>query len=383
MKILIVSAMFPPAQTGTSFYTRNLAINFCKQNHEVTVVTTNNSHLGRKYPFTIIRLKTLHIPLRNFFKHFVITSFFPNNYRLISNLCHEKKFDAIILVNQYLDIAFPTVYASVKNKIPLFITIGTQLQSLNPIRNNILNFLDKIICGNFIYPYVKKIICWDSEIERYINEIHDKKFIHKTEIIPFSSDDRGTSKIKHSYKLHHQILGIGSIIHHRNFLFNVKVFKAILKQNPNIILKIIGHVYNNQVINLVRKLKLHKNVIITGEINHKEIVNELLKTDLHWMMLNGRYKGLGTANLEAMSLGVPIASNVPNNLFRSHKLRDMYNYVFIDDKSISTSASKILLLLGKKKVRERIGLNGKEFMSKFLTWSKIVPQYIRLINKNK
>ena len=273
--------MFPPVQTGTSFYTKNLALNFCKQKHNVTVVTTNNGRSDKQYPFTIIRIKAFHFPLKNYFKHFTITSFFPNNYRLISNLCREKKFDAIILVNQYLDIAFPAIYASRKNKIPLYISIGTQLQSLNPFRNRVLNFLDKFICGNFIYPYVKRIVCWDSEIRKYINEIHNKRFLNKTKIIPFSFGDSIHTSLKHSYKLHNQILGIGSVIHHRNFIFNIKVLKILLKQKPNIKFKIIGHVYNNQVVNLVKKLNLERNVTLTGELYHKKIIRELQKTDLH------------------------------------------------------------------------------------------------------
>ena len=99
------------------------------------------------------------------------------------------------------------------------------------------------------------------------------------------------------------------------------------------------------------------------------------------MMLNGKYKGLGTANLEAMALGIPIASNVPSNLFNKHKLIDMYNYVHIDEKSINTCVDKILLVLNNQKLRKKIGLKGKEFVNNFLTWDKIIPQYIDLFNE--
>jgi len=381
MRVLIVSAMFPPVQTGTSFYTKNLAASLHKNGHKVTVVTVKRKTVSEeKYPFKVIRINALTFPIANYFKHFSISSIFPRNYHAISEICKKEKVEKIILVNQYLDIVFPTINAAVKNKIPLHLSIGTQLQSLNPVRNKILHALDRIICGNFVYPFSHKIICWDKEIERYVNEVQQNKFSDKTHIIPFgvNGDIKRYTNCRHSYKLHNQVLGVGSVIGHRNCIFNIKVFKKLLEKNPNLRLKIIGHIYDKRAVNLVDELKLNKYVTFTGERNHDEVLREYQYSDIHWMMLDGEYKGLGTANLEAMLMGLPVVSNAPKDLFGKDKLKDMKNCILIDDKSINTAVKKINSVLNDVNLRKKIGLGGKRFCQDYMSWDYVAKEFEKI-----
>lgn len=386
MRILIVSGMFPPVQTGTSFYTKNLALALKKRGNHIVVITIKRPNIlsqNNNFPFKVVKIPSLKIPLKNYFKHFNLSSIFIKNYLNISKVCQKEKIDAIILVNQYLDIVFPTVYSSLKNKIPLFVSVGTQLQSTNKFKNRILNVLDRFICGSFVYPFSKKIICWDSEIERYINEVQKRRFVDKTVIIPFGIDGNLSDILghkKHTYKLHHQILGVGSVVGHRNFVFNIKVFRKILKEIPDMKFKIIGHIYDRKAVNLVNKFKLNKNIIFTGELSHETVINELRVSDVHWMMLDGEYKGLGTANLEAMFMGVPVVSNVSESLFGLNLLKNMKNYIFVDSKSIKESASKILKILDDSSIRRKIGLGGKSFCRKYMSWDVISKQMEKTIS---
>ena len=52
-----------------------------------------------------------------------------------------------------------------------------------------MNILDKIICGRLIFPFCKKIISWDREIERYIQEVQSKKIADKSVIVGFHGSD--------------------------------------------------------------------------------------------------------------------------------------------------------------------------------------------------
>jgi glycosyltransferase involved in cell wall biosynthesis len=385
MKILIVSAMFPPTITGTAFYTKNLAATLTSMGHQVSVVTIDRKGTKKEtFPFKVVRLKSLQFPLKNYFKHFSLTSIFPGNYSTISRICKQDgKPDAIVLVNQYLDISFPAIYASVVNRIPLYVSIGTQIQSLNPFRNKILNILDRLIIGNLIYPFARRIICWDKEIERYVNDIQRRKFADKTTIIPFGVDSGLKNFLKgHSYKIHNQILGVGAVIGHRNFIFNIRVFKELLKTYPELNLKIIGYVYDKETVNLVNKLKLGSKILFTGELPHEQVLKELQVSDIHWMMLDGEYKGLGTSNLEAMLMGVPIVSNVPENLLGEGLLKDMENCILVDDRSIEEAVGKITAVLEDENIRKGVGTQGKEFVRKNMSWEKIGKMHDNLFKEN-
>lgn len=374
MNILLVTAMFPPIRTGTSFYSRNLAEALVETGHQVVVVTVRNIEAhDDKDAFKLERLPALHFPVKNYFKHLRFCACVPQNYATLSRIVRETKSDVILLVNHYLDIAFPAIFAARRNRIPLVVSVGTQLQSLNPIRHKILNILDRLICGTCIFPFAQKIISWDTEIERYLREVQSQHTVAKSVIVPFgvNGDPEMYQRHQHDYARHHQILGIGAIIDHRNFVFQIQVFRELLKTYPTLTLKIIGHRYIDAPCRLAQELNIQDNVIFAGELPHEDVLAELQKSDLHWMMLTSTYKGMGTSNLEAMLMGVPIISNVPDNLFGEGLLTDLDNYIYTDGMSVEATAAKIQRVLDDAELRREIGQNGRQFVQEHMNWNVV------------
>lgn len=381
MKILLFSAMYPPIRTGTSFYSKNLADALVDLGHELSIVTLTNKDADHfENAEKIIRLKALYFNLRNFFKHFRISSLFPANYFKVARLVENFRPDSIILVNHYLDIAFLAIFAAKRLNSPLYISVGTQLQSLRPIRNKILNMFDRLICGNLVFPYAQKIISWDREIMRYLNEVHRDRFEDKQVIIPFGvNGDPGLYETKgHTYEFKNQMLGVGGVIDHRNYLFQVKVFNELIKIYPELTLKIIGHIYDNSAQKLVKELGIEERVVFMGEQPHEVVLEEMNNSDLHWMMLDGEYTGLGTANLEAMLLGVPVVSNIPESIFGADSLTDMNNFIQTDGKSVNNTLQKIVDVLEDENKRESIGLEGKRFVAEKMNWHYVATEIERL-----
>ncbi|MCL5407131.1 MAG: glycosyltransferase family 4 protein [Patescibacteria group bacterium] len=384
MNILIVSAMFPPIQTGTSFYTKNLANAFQKAGHKVTLVTVSNQDSVYNHNvFKLYYLKAWHFPLKNYFKHLRITALFPSNYFKLSGIVRKENPDLILLINHYLDIAFPTIYASRKNKIPLVISVGTQLQSLNPFRQRILNILDKIICGGLIFPYCCKIIAWDREILRYLKNTQGSKILEKSVIVGYSVNGKieDFARYKHNYHRTNQIIGIGAIIEQRNFIFLIHLFNELLKFNSQLKLKIIGHVYYDATLKLINKLNLSKKVELTGELPHRKVLMELEKSVFYWGAASGQYVGLGLATLEAMLMGVPVVSNVPKNILGKPYLRDMENIILSNDISVAKTFPKIKLLLSDWQLRQKIGQNGQKLVMKYMNWNVVAKDMAEIFQK--
>lgn len=386
MNILIVTSMFPPIKTGTSFYSRNLANTFATRGHNVKVITVNNKDYEKEPDVNnlidIYRIPALHFPLKNYFKHLRICSFIPQNYFKVNTIIKSFQPDVLLLINHYLDISFPAIYAARKNKVPLYISVGTQLQSLNPIRNKILNILDKLIVGNLIFPFTNNIISWDKEIHRYIEDVHTKRNSKKSIIIPFgvNGDIDVFYDHKHDYNQDKQILGVGSIIGHRNYLFQIRVFKELLKYHPNLHLKIIGHRYIDSPVGLAKELGIENKVEFTGELPHDEVLNEYKRSAIHWMMLAGEYSGLGTSTIEAMLMGLPVVSNVPENLFGTNDLVDMKSFVYTDGVSVEIIVKNLLILLNEPALRKKIGNKGQEFVKNNMNWDIIAEKYEALFN---
>lgn len=383
MNILIVSAMFSPIRTGTSYYTKNIAEGLKKLGHEVTLVTLENQTSDKdEYNFPVFRLPAVKIPLKNYFKHFRISCIYPGNYSKLFKIAQNCQAEVILLVNHYLDIAFPVIYVGKKLHLPIVVVVGTQLYSLNPRRDKILNILDKLICGKLIFNHCQKIIALDQEIQRYLSDVQGQKILAKTVIVPYGPNGEVDvyQKYRHDYSRLNQIIGVGSIIEQRNFIFLIHLFKELLEFYPQLKLKIIGHVYYKVTPKLVEKLNLTRKVEFTGELAHDQVLSELQKSVFYCGMLSGKYSALGTATIEAMLMGLPIVTNVPSNLLGKPRLKDMENFIFSDGVSFEEVFSKLRRLMANERLRRKIGQNGRKFVKKNLNWEKVAQQMAEVLD---
>lgn len=374
MRVLLATAMFPPISTGTSFYSKNLTEALRKRGHEVTVITvTHPQAAGDECDFRVFRVRALHVPLRRFFNHFRLASIFPENYTRIKQVAREYGAQVILLVNHYLDIALPAVFASRSLGIPLVCSVGTQLQSSNPWRNRALKFLDRLICGSVVFPFCRRIVAWDTQILQYLSDVHGPAVVKKTTVVNFGPNGDIDSFLahQHKYSLHNQILGVGAVTEQRDFIALVRAFRLVADEYPGLTLKIVGHVYFDAACRLVIELGLGERVVFTGEWPHAQVLEELKRSDVFFVSLSGRYLGLGTATIEAMLMGLPVIANVPLGLLGKATLRDMEHIVHLNGLTPETIAVKIRRLLGDDALREKVGRGGRDFVRRHLSWDTV------------
>ena len=212
MKILVVSGMFPPMRTGTAFYTRNLATALLSHGHQVEVVTLGEVGTVIEEGLTVHRLAAISLPLAGFFKHFRLCAWNPVNWWRLYRIARSNGAEAILLVNHYLDIAFPTRLAAKLNRIPLVCSVGTQLQSLNPRRNRVLNVLDRLVCGLLVFPGCDRIVAWDTQIRQYLQDVQGSNILRKVVIVNYGVNGEPAHLLarQHDYSVDDFILGVGA-----------------------------------------------------------------------------------------------------------------------------------------------------------------------------
>lgn len=376
--------MFPPTRTGTSFYSRNLVNALAAAGHDVAVVTVSNKDDNpERYGYEVKRLPAIHFPVKNYFKHLRFSSFLPQNYFGLIRLIREKKADAVLLVNHYLDIAFPAVVASRVCNVPLVCSVATQLQSCNRVRDKILRSLDRLICGNLLFPFCDKIVAWDTEIVRYIREVQGSRFDAKIEIVNYgvNGDAEAFLAHTHDYGRHNQILGVGGVCEQRSFVPLVEAFSRVAPSYPDLRLKIIGHVYYDAAVRMASELGISGRVEFTGEQPHAKVLEEMKKSDAYFVSLTATYVGLGTASIETMLMGIPVIANIPAGLLGKAALKDMEDIVLCHGASPTEIAKKICMLMDSGALRENIGKNGREFVRKNLNWQKVAADMAAVLQK--
>jgi len=382
MNIVIVSAMFPPVRTGTSFYTSNLANALQQRGHAVTVITLKNeADAPDEYPYPVHRLRAIHFSTLSFFKHFRIACFFPGNYFEMRQIAKEQQADVIFVVNHYLDIVFPAIFAARSLGVPLVCSVGTQLQSGIAWRHRVLNVLDRIICGGLVFPFCTWIVAWDNEILRYLGDIHGSRLLRKCSVVNYGVNGDSTELLAHvhDYARHNQILCVGSVIRQRSYIPLIRAFARIADEYPELQLKIIGHIYFDEPMRVAREMGLEKRVVFFGELPHNQVLEEFKRSDLYYVSLTGRYFGLGTATIESMLMGIPVIANVPLDILGKARLENGHHIVAEDGSPSEGLANQLRSMLREETMRANVGRGGREFILRHMTWDRVAEDMEQLL----
>lgn len=382
MKIMLIGGMFPPMRTGTAFYTQNLAHKLREQGHQVEIITLGDGGTSIEDGLTVHRLPAMRLPMKGFFKHYQICAANPANWVRTTRIVRDSGAEAILLVNHYLDIAFPAILAARLAGIPLVCSVGTQLQSLNPRRNRILNLLDRTIVGSLVLPFCKRIVAWDMQIRQYLLDVHGPRIDRKISIVNYGVNGTPERLLahRHDYAKTDYVIGVGAVSEQRSFVPLVRAFALLADRFPQLKLRIIGHVYYDAAIRLAAELGLADRVEFTGEKPHDEVLADIEGSALFFSSLTGRYVGMGTATIEAMLLGVPSVVNTPLDLLGKHVLVDREHVMQCRDDDPAGIAATIAELLRDAALRERVGSGGRDFVSRHLNWDVVARDMVDVLS---
>lgn len=373
MNILVVGGMFPPMRTGTAFYTHNLAQALAARGHHITVVTLGSDIKNEPGGLDVRRLPALRVPIAGFFKHFQLCSLRPGTWLQLTRVANETASDAILLVNHYLDIAFPAALAAHRRRIPLVCSVGTQLQSLNKRRDRLLNALDRLICGRLIFPFCDSVVAWDTQIRKYLSDVHGEPVIHKTVIVNYGVNGNISDFLlhKHDYRFKGVILGVGAVSEQRSFVPLVRAFAILASDFPQMQLRIVGHVYYDEAMRVAAELGVADRTVFVGELPHEGVLKEMCGADALYSSLTGKYVGLGTATIEAMLLGVPTVANTPLDLLGKEPLVEGVHLIHLPNTEPEEICEQIRRLLNDEALRQRVGVGGREFVRQHLNWEVV------------
>lgn len=170
---------------------------------------------------------------------------------------------------------------------------------------------------------------------------------------------------------------IGAIEPRKNLKRLIKAFNSLIKEkkysNLNLVIGGRAGWKNQDVFNLVNKLKLNKKIIFTGFIEDSDL--PILYSQAECSCYISLYEGFGLPPLEAQACGCPVLSSnissMPEILNKSAILINPYKV-----KSIKNG---IIEALNNSKQLQKLGLNN----SKNYNWQKTAKALIKLINNEK
>lgn len=377
MKILQVTNFFKPSfeAGGVTRVVYDVSRSLVKNNHEITVFTTNRSknniNVKANRPLYIEGMKVYYFD--NLRKYFPVKIFPIPYYLPIIARKEIKNFDIIHIHEHRSLMAIIVHYYAKKYNIPYVLqahgsiptTIGKQKQK---------NFYDTI-WGNKILKDASKLIAVSNiEVDQYKRMgVPDKKII----VIPNGIDvesfknlpNIGTFKKKYGISEKHVILFLGRLNEIKGIDFLIESYAKLVSEMDDTALIIAGpnDGFKNKAELLISQLNLH-NVKFIGYLSGVDKYAAYIDADV--LVYPSSFEIFGLVPFEAIMCGTPIIVTDGCGCGEIVNEANCGNLVKYGD--VSDLTKKIKAILESPELSSRFVENGKRYISNNLAWKNII-----------
>lgn len=290
-KLNIIQLIQKPQLRGAEIFACQLSNHLINQGNKVLLIAVFEGDAVLPYTGNIILLNR---KIKNRFFDY-------SGWKIFHQIVMDFKPD-IIQAN-----AADTLKFAVSSKIFFNIKPPIVFRNANKIGDFINHPLKKIL-NSFYLSYVSFVASVSEECRRdFITTFKFPK--EKVKTIPIGIDNRKFKGLdvqtQDLIKNKSVVVHVGSFVPEKNHMGLLRVFKHILKSQPNTILLLIGKgKLENSIKEEVVKLQLEDQVILLG---YREDVLEILKMS-HLLVLPSLIEGLPGVILEAMYCNVPVVA---------------------------------------------------------------------------
>ena len=161
------------------------------------------------------------------------------------------------------------------------------------------------------------------------------------------------------------VLFVGSLIPRKGLPFLVEAAKKIVKQQANTKFLIVGEgPLKSQLTDSLKAANLLGNFSFLGNFKDEVLTDVYNCADV--FVLPSIQEGQGIVLLEAQAAGKPVVAFDVGGI--NEAVRNRETGLLVERGSIDGLANALLKLLGDKTLREKLGDNGRRFVSENFTW---------------
>lgn len=179
---------------------------------------------------------------------------------------------------------------------------------------------------------------------------------------------------KYDLKKHEYILYVGTLQPRKNITSLIKSFEQVHKLRPYIKLVIVGRkgwLYH-EFFSTAQQLGLQDSILFTGYVPDEDLPH--LYRNAGVFVMPSLYEGFGIPLLEAMYYGCPVISSNTSSLPEVGGDAALY----FNPRNVKQLTGKIIDVLGKKSLRNKLVNAGKKQYKKF-SWKKSASETLQLI----
>jgi glycosyltransferase involved in cell wall biosynthesis len=154
--------------------------------------------------------------------------------------------------------------------------------------------------------YVKRLLPAATDLIA-LSDFLQEEFERNHGVRPFAVISPGIENRTNSSLRDIDLLAVGSLIPLKQFGVFIELVAAIKQKNPQVKALLVGDgPERNALLNLVVSFGVKENIILTGKIDHKEVIGLMQRTKI--LLHPSSYEGYSGVCQEALSCGVQVIS---------------------------------------------------------------------------
>ena len=379
MRIALVTNLYPPIQTGSSFWTRELARYLAASGDEVVVITSGDAGKTvskEENGFTVYRLpRVLRLPKWNLFLRFDQFHLFHSrrNLEALVSILRNHRVEMVHQCGQLLDSIYLTRAACRKLALPSLCTLHTKIyHPESRIYDALFRAADAWWIRRYAMSGFEAVVGLDKPIADYARRVYRPR---RLEVVPVCIDDGILDSIQAASPeaAPVRILSVGHVTEMRNRLELLSAVAALRSEGIDLRLMIIGKVLTEAARDYIRGACLSEAVEMPGELPREKVFSYMSASQIHGQWID--YPGLGSSTLEAMAAGLPVLAYGTEDIFGDVPFRHLENIVFVDPYRPETVKCALRRLASDPQLRAAIGRRARALVRDHLTWSVTVHKF--------
>jgi glycosyltransferase involved in cell wall biosynthesis len=388
MRVAVVNSFFPPRAGGSAHMSDALAKEVAAAGHEVLLLTASYRDAPTEEErdgFRIIRLPSVALTSKLAFNYDLLFTASPKNARRLFRILDEFGPDVVHEHGQFFDLTWMSSVWARRRHAPRVLTVHTILRSPFRWHNALMAVADYTLVRPFVRIGNPYVVAVDVFVQEYVAQRYGIRGDHLVDIPVgieagrFLATDGRAVREKLGIGDRPMVLSVGHVIPLRDRLALVEAMPILLKAEPELVVVVVGKVYDDRFLERARALGVDHALIAVGEVAKEEVPGYAAAADVEGHDLQGI--GFGTASLEMLAAGVPVVSVVRADNYPTAHFVDGEHLVLAESADPDVLAAAILRLIRDPDLRKRLAVGGRRLIEDEFTMEMVATRYIEVYER--
>jgi glycosyltransferase involved in cell wall biosynthesis len=371
MRLCLVTNLYPPIQTGTSYYVDQLSRAMVDRGHHVLVITCGDGKHAEEREINgvhVLRLPSRKLPANRLLLGFdsFRLAFTPGNVRRAERALRDHAVELVHACGHLLDLTYVAGRIARRVSIPAVCSIHTMIHYPN---NRLLDFglrsFDRTVHHAVAMRRFDYLLTLDKVMELYVRRTYPGI---PTIPVPWGVTWNFDSEHDPPLDPTLRILSVGHVTAMRSRASLIEAVRILVREGVPCRLRIIGKVCTTSPLEQVKRANLEEHVQFVGELPREQILQEYRACDVHAVWISNA--GVGSAGVESFFAGLPTLLWADEDQLGFVQLRHLENCVLIDPRQPLQIAAT-LRTLRDPDLRRRIGRNAARMAREHFCWPNV------------